>query len=665
MNKEIQAVNNLRVLACDMISNAKSGHPGIALGATPIYLAALKSMKSSAKYSNHILRDRFVLSAGHGSSMLYAGLHLLGYKVTIDDLKNFRQLNSITSGHPEYGVCDGVDVSTGPLGQGVANAVGMALAETHLASIFNKPDLKLFDNYTYCLLGDGCLMEGIANEALSFAGTNKLNKLIFLYDFNAITIDGSISQTFAQDTEKVLNGYGFNVLKVEDGNDVGKIEEAIQKAKHSDKPNFIMIKTSIGKFSPYEGQAKVHGSPLKEEDLKQLRHNVGLDNLAPFEITNDTKNYFEDLKKVKEKDFVTVDKRLAEYKKKYKNEYKLLTKYFGEFKDVDAYLAKLEQTSPMSTRDLSSIVLNELAKHYPNVIGGTADVSASTKAFINDGGKYSSSNPQGRNILYGVREHAMGAISNGIALYGGLKPFASTFFAFSDYMKNAIRMSAFMNLPVLYILSHDSIAVGEDGPSHQSVEQLLQFRAMPNINVFRPCNLEECEAGYYTSFTSKKPTILALSRQSLPNVRSTMQNALKGGYIISKEDVGEFNGILIATGSEVGLALDAQKVLKSKGYNVRVVSMPCLELFDAQDKKYKNKILPLNMPSRIAIEAGASLGWYKYVGLDGETICVDEFGKSGKADDLYKYFNITVDHIVDVAIKNIKKNNTRTFSIIG
>lgn len=653
--KEQQAVNNLRTLACDMISNAKSGHPGIALGATPICIAIEKAMNSSAKYSNHILRDRFVLSAGHGSSMLYAMLHLLGYNISIEDLKNFRQLDSITPGHPEVHVTDGVDVSTGPLGQGVANAVGLALAEKHLASIFNKPDIKLFDNYTYCVLGDGCLMEGIANEALSFAGTNKLNKLIYLYDSNNITIDGNTNQTLTQNTKEVLKGYGFNVVTVEDGNDVSKILEAIESAKNSDKPNFIIVKTKIGFGSPLEGTAKVHGSPLKEDALLELRKNLGID-VASFEVLPETREYFSDLQKKKEKEFALVDARLKEYKKKYKKEYKLLEKYMSNPSGVEEVLSTLVCEDNASTRDLSSLVLNHLANEYGNIIGGTADVSASTKAYIKDGGNFSALNPSGRNILYGVREHAMSAISNGIALYGLLRPFASTFFAFSDYMKNGIRMSALMDLPVTYILSHDSIAVGEDGPTHQCIEHLTQFRATPNINVFRPCNLEETKAGYYVSLTSNKPTILALSRQVLPYMRSTMQDALHGAYIISKEPTKNIDAILIATGSEVQFAVEAQEALIEKGYSVRVVSMPCAELFDAQPNKYKEKILPRNIVSRISIEAGATCGWYKYVGLNGVAIGVDTFGKSGREKDLYNHFGITTKDIVKTVIKNITDN---------
>lgn len=662
MLKETIAVNNIRVLSCDMISNAKSGHPGIALGATPIYLAIRKCMNASAKYSNHILRDRFVLSAGHGSSMLYAGLHLLGYKITMDDLKSFRKLGSVTSGHPEVGVTDGVDCSTGPLGQGVASAVGLAVAEAHLASKFNKPDLKLFDNYTYCLMGDGCLMEGVANEALSFAGTNKLNKLICLYDFNAITIDGSISQTFAQSTKDVLKAYGFNVLEVENGNSVADIEKAIKIAKQSDKPSFIIVKTEIGFGSPYQGQAKVHGTPLKDEELISLRNTLKMD-IKPFEVKAETKEYFEEIKIQKENDFKVIDEKLNQYKKLYKQEFKTLQSYFEPLKDIEKNLEKLTQQKDDSTRNLSGEVLNYLSKIYPNIIGGTADVSGSTKAYIKDGGNFSNSNYSGRNILYGVREFAMSAISNGIALYGGLKPFASTFFAFSDYMKNGVRMSAFMNLPVMYILSHDSIAVGEDGPTHQSIEQLIQFRAMPNINVIRPCNMEETKAGYVIGLTQQKPSILCLSRQVLPHLNSTMQNALNGGYIFSKEKFDELNAIIIATGSEVELAVEAQKVLWQKGYNVRVVSMPCCEVFDEQNEKYKNKVLPKNMPSRIAVEAASNLGWFKYIGLTGDSVTINEFGVSGKASDLYKHFNITVENIVDTTIKNIKKNRTRTPSI--
>lgn len=653
--KETIAINNLRVLANDMISNAKSGHPGIALGATPICIAIQKQMKSGSKYSNHILRDRFVLSAGHGSSMLYAMLHLLGYNISIEDLKKFRQIGSVTPGHPEVGVTDGVDVSTGPLGQGVANAVGLAVAEKYLASVFNKPDIALFDNYTYCVVGDGCLMEGIANEALSFAGTNNLNKLIVVYDSNNITIDGDTKQTFTQNTKKVLEGYGFNVICVENGNDVKSIEQAIIQAKLSNKPSFIEVKTKIGFGSPLEGNAKVHGSPLKEDALAELRKNLGIQSES-FEVLPQTKEYFTELANLKNADFEKVNAKLEEYKNKYKEEYNTLQKYLSGATNVAEVLQSLVCEEDLSTRDLSSLVLNYLSKEYTNIIGGTADVSASTKAYIKDGGNFGVENYNGKNIYYGIREHAMSAISNGIALYGGLKPFASTFFAFSDYMKNAIRMSALMDLPVTYILSHDSIAVGEDGPTHQCVEHLTQFRAMPNINVFRPCNMEETKAGYVTALTGSKPTILALSRQVLPHLRSTMQDALCGGYIISKEPKNNLDAIIIATGSEVQFAIQAQANLKDKGYSVRVVSMPCVELFDNKPNAYKEMVLPSKVVNRISVEAGSTLCWYKYVGLNGASIGVNEFGLSAKEKDLYNHFNITVENIVETTINVINNN---------
>lgn len=653
--KETIAINNLRVLACDMISNAKSGHPGIALGATPICIAIQKNMSSSAKYSNHILRDRFVLSAGHGSSMLYATLHLLGYNVSMDDLKKFRQLGSNTPGHPEVGVTDGVDVSTGPLGQGVANAVGLALAERHLASIFNKDDLQLFDNHTYCVMGDGCLMEGIANEALSFAGTNKLNKLICIYDSNNITIDGDTKQTFAQDTLKVLEGYGFNVLKVEEGNNVDAIESAIKKAKTSDKPTFIEVKTRIGHGSPLEGNAKVHGSPLNEEALASLRETLGIDT-EPFGVLNDTREYFDELRLQKESAFAKVDARLNDYKSKYPDDYNKLESFLSECDGVVEYLETLTTQEDMSTRDAGAKVLNHLATKYENIFGGTADLSASTKAYIKEGGNFGVENYTGRNIFYGIREHAMSAIANGIALYGGLKTFASTFFAFSDYMKNGMRMSALMNLPVTYVLSHDSIAVGEDGPTHQCIEHLTQFRAMPNSYLYRPCDIEETKAGYALAMMSSRPTILALSRQVLPYLHSTMQDALHGGYVLAKESGNTIDAIIISTGSEVQFAITAKETLEAQGYSIRVVSMPCVELFEEQDDNYKESVLPSRVINRISVEAGSTLGWYKYVGLNGKAIGVDVFGHSGKASDLYNHFNITAENIVETTIAVINKN---------
>lgn len=651
--KETIAINNLRVLACDMISNAKSGHPGIALGATPICIAIQKNMASCATHSNHILRDRFVLSAGHGSSMLYATLHLLGYKISHEDLKRFRQLGSNTPGHPEVGVTDGIDVSTGPLGQGVANAVGLALAERYLATVFNKEDIALFDNYTYCVMGDGCLMEGVANEALSFAGTNRLNKLIFIYDSNNITIDGDTKQTFTQDTVKIMEGYGFNVLKVEEGNSVSAIEEAIRKAKTSDKPTFIEVKTKIGHGSPLEGSAKVHGSPLNEEALASLRATLGI-NTEPFGILDDTREYFNELALAKESAFKKVDDRLKLYAEKYPEDYNKLQSYILKPEGVEKYLESLVSDEDMSTRDAGAKVLNYLANRYENIVGGTADLSPSTKAYIKEGGNFGVENYAGRNVFYGIREHAMSAIANGIALYGGLRTFASTFFAFSDYMKNGMRMSALMDLPVTYVLSHDSIAVGEDGPTHQCIEHLTQFRAMPNSYLFRPCDIEETKAGYALSMTTNKPTILALSRQVLPYLHSTMQNALHGGYILSKEAKNNIDAIIIATGSEVQFAVSAKEVLESKGYSIRVVSMPCVELFEEQDEKYRESVLPSSITNRVSVEAGSTFGWYKYVGLQGATIGVDVFGQSAKANDLYAHFNITADNIVNTVLGLIK-----------
>ena len=652
--KETIAINNLRVLACDMISNAKSGHPGIALGATPICIAVQKNMTASAKYSNHILRDRFVLSAGHGSSMLYAMLHMLGYNISIDNLKRFRQIGSNTPGHPEIGVTDGVDVSTGPLGQGVANAVGLALAEKYMSTIFNKEDVALFDNYTYVVMGDGCLMEGIANEALSFAGTNKLNKLICIYDSNNITIDGDTKQTFAQDTLKVMEGYGFNVIKVEEGNNVSAIEKAILQAKSSDRPTFIEVKTRIGHGSPLEGSAKVHGSPLNEEALGELRKNLNI-NTEPFGILDDTKEYFAELVAEQELRYKNVINKLNEYKEKYPADYTKLQSFMNEYDGVVEYLQTLNTEEDMSTRDAGAKVLNYLTEKYDNIIGGTADLSASTKAYIKEGGNFGVENYSGKNIFYGIREHAMSAIANGIALYGGLKTFASTFFAFSDYMKNGVRMSALMDLPVTYILSHDSIAVGEDGPTHQCIEHLTQFRAMPNSYLFRPCDIEETKAGYALAMTSAKPTILALSRQVLPYLHSTMQNALRGGYVLSKESKNNLDAIIIATGSEVQFAISAKNILEEKGYSIRVVSMPCVELFEEQDESYRESVLPSNITNRVSVEAGSTLCWYKYIGLNGKAIGVDTFGLSAKANDLYNHFGISADNIVNTVIDLITK----------
>lgn len=658
---EKKAVNNLRVLACEMIQNANSGHPGIALGSAPIlYTLFSKSMRVDIKNPSNFLRDRFVLSAGHGSSILYATLYAMGYNYSIDDLKNFRKLNSKTPGHPEVNIDFGVECTTGPLGQGVATAVGLALAEKILSEKFNKKDCKLFDNHTYALVGEGCLMEGVSFEALSFAGNLNLNKLIVLYDCNKISLDGETKETFNIDINKVFEGLGFNVFEVKDGNDINEIDDAIKRARKSLKPSFIKINTIIGFGSDFANSHKSHGAPLGEQGIESLRKNLNV-NSASFKFEKEVEDHFKECKKRLEVIGSDLNDKLKFYKKNYKKEYARIFDFFKktDFENLKSILEKITVDKNLASRDLGAIVLNEIANNCPQVIGGTADLSSSTKAFIKEGGKISKFDYDARNIMFGVREFGMSCICNGLALYG-FRPFASTFLVFSDYLKNGIRLSALMNLPLTYIFTHDSIAVGEDGPTHQPIEQLIAIRAIPNVKLFRPANLSETCASYLNSYITNSPTVIALSRQNLYNFNSEIADALKGGYVVDYEGKNnELNAVIVATGSEVKLALDVKAKLKMKGFGVRVVSMPCVELFLEQPESYQNKILPKNFPSIISIEAGSTMGWSRITGKNGVNIGIDEFGTSAPFVEVFKKFEMTEDKICQKVIKMIKKNKTK------
>ena len=661
MDIDNKIINALRVRAVSMIERAKSGHPGIALDIAPaMFTLYSRILNVVPDTPDHLLRDRFVLSAGHGSSLLYSTLSAFGYKICVDDLKNFRKLNSLTPGHPESDVTPGVDYGTGPLGQGVSSAVGLALAEKIMAAKYNKPDCHLFDNYTYAIVGDGCLMEGVSHEALSLAGTLKLNKLIVLYDWNRISIEGSIDDTFEQDTKKVMEGYGFEVIVVEDGNNVNDIEKAIKQAKKSvNKPVMIMLKTIIGYGSHMQGIAKVHGTPLGEMGIEQLKKNLSFDgDVWEFndEINEKLKAYrgrFVDIKK-------NLDGRLKEYKKKYSKEYKQLCADLNCANISDtSWLKDLQNVSDMSTRDANGKIIQAVADKYPFIIGGSADVAPSTKTFIDNAGYVSSLNYNDRNIKYGVREFGMSCVANGLSIYGGLRPFISTFFVFSDYMKNGIRMSALQNLPVLYVFTHDSIAVGEDGPTHHAIEQIWGLREIPNFDLYRPCDFNECKASWSVALERQNPACFILSRQKLPFLNCDYEGARKGGYIYHKEKGKNIDLILIATGSEVSLALQATEKLETMGYSVRVVSMPCLTEFDRQSPAYREKVLPKNVKNRIAVELGTDSGWYKYTGLDGAVMSIDRFGKSGNYEDLLKEFKYTKDDLVKLAQKVIKNNSKK------
>ena len=655
MSLENKNVNALRVLAVDMIENAKSGHPGIALGSAPIlYSLYSKHLNIVPTDDKNILRDRFVMSAGHGSSIYYATLHAFGYDISMDDLKKFRVLGSKTPGHPEYGHTPGVDATTGPLGQGVATAVGMAIAQKMMASRFNKADLTLFDNYTYTLVGEGCLMEGVSYEALSLAGTLKLNKLIVLYDCNKITLDGNLDNVMGMDISAYMTSLGFNVLEVKDGNNVDEISSAITEAKKStEKPSFIIVNTHIGFGSPLQDSHKAHGSILGKENVAILRQNLDI-NTPKFELGKDVSRDLVFLRKR----FATCEKifkeRLKAFSRAYPGDYKLLKSYMsGEF-DLNV-INQIVSDKEMAGRELGNLVLNKIAENNTNIVCASADLFSSTKANINNNG-FANENWSNRNLKVGIREFAMGTISNGIALYGGLTPVQSTFMVFSDYMKNALRLSAMMKLRVISAFTHDSIAVGEDGATHQCSEQLVGLRAIPNCNVFRPANLNETIAAYSLALTYDGPSVMALSRQKLKEFPSSVKDALMGGYIVGKENKGQLDAIIVATGSEVTTALDVKINLNKLGYNVRVVSMPCVEIFEMQSDKYKDGVIPKDIKSVFSIEAGSTIGWHKYTGKYGKCFGVDDFGDSGTPNDMFNKFGLTADNITKEIAKVIKAN---------
>ena len=643
-------VNSIRVVSSEAIDKANSGHPGIVLGCAPIgYTLFANNLVHNPKNPDFFNRDRFVLSAGHGSMLMYSLLHLFGYGLTMDDIKNFRQLGSLTPGHPEYKHTKGVETSTGPLGQGIANAVGFAVAESMLAQRFNKPDLKIVDHYTYALCGDGCMMEGIESEAASLAGTWKLGKLIVLYDSNHITIEGDTDIAFTENVGKRHEAQGWQVIKVTDGEDIDAINKAIKKAKKElDKPSLIIITTKIGHGSAKEGSADSHGAPLGKAVTEQLKKNLGYD-YPEFTIPQEVYEHTASM----QRRFSGYERRwkrlVKEYKTKYPEDYKLFQSAVkGEVYDITKdpqFWVKGEKAD--ATRNASGAILNKLAEKMPTLVGGSADLGPSTKTLLKGLGDYSANNYGGRNMHFGIREHAMSAITNGMQLHGGLNTYCSTFFVFSDYMKNGMRMSALMNLPVLYVLTHDSIGVGEDGPTHEPIEQLAALRTMPNMRVFRPADQRETAAAYATALTAKCPTAIVCSRQNLVQLDASGKNALKGGYVVD-DCAGTPDLIIIATGSEVGLALGAKTVLESEGKKVRVVSMPCCELFEEQSAQYRESVLPSSVRARVAVEAGCSATWYKYVGLDGKVVGIDTFGASAPADVLMAKFGFTAENIVAV-----------------
>ena len=656
MSVQQKSVDTIRIISSEAIQKANSGHPGICIGAAPIgfelFSDFLRFSYKNPKWDN---RDRFVLSAGHGSMLLYSLLHLFGYDLTMDDIKNFRQLGSRTPGHPEYGKTAGVETSTGPLGQGLGNAVGMAVAEAYLAAKFNKPEFPVVDHFTYCLCGDGCLEEGIGYESCSFAGAQKLGKLILLYDSNNMTIEGNIDCTFSEDIPTRFAAQGWQVLRVDDANNLLLLRAAIKKAQSDlTRPTVIICKTVIGYGSPLADSPDVHGAPMGEENLAKTKEFFGWKE-EPFTVHADVKEYCKKIADEKLKYEEEWNELFAKYEQAYPElaaEYK---RFMGgiepDFKKIEGLF---DYSAPEATRASGGKALAKISQLMPNIMSGSADLAPSTKTELKGAGYFSPENRLGRNIHYGIREHAMAAICNGIQLHGGLQALCSTFFSFADYMKAGIRMSALMNIPVIYVMTHDSIGVGEDGPTHQPMEQLISLRSIPNIKVFRPCDGRETAAAYVSALTQSNPTAIVLTRQNLPQYPGTGLKALLGGYVLSDCE-GTPDVILIGTGSEIELCMGAKDILASKGRKVRVVSMPCMEEFERQTQEYKDSVLPPAVKARVCVEAASHFAWYKYSGDCGEVIAMHSFGTSGPAKQLFEYFGFTKENVAEKAELSISK----------
>jgi transketolase len=660
-NIETMSVNAIRVLSADGVQKANSGHPGLPLGAAAMaYELWANHMNHNPANPKWVNRDRFVLSGGHGSMLLYSLLHLFGYGLTKEDLSNFRQEDSLTPGHPEFGHTVGIEATTGPLGAGMAMAVGMAMSEAHLAAKFNKEGYPVVDHYTFALGGDGCMMEGITSEAMSLAGTLGLGKLIVLYDSNKISIEGSTDIAFTEDVRKRFEAYGFQTLVVEDGNDLAAISAAIKEAKADlSRPTMITVNTKIGFGSPREGLASAHGEPLGLDNIKLLREKLGWPSHEEFYVPDEVYDNFKALAAEGAKSEDSWNEMFASYA----NEYPELKELWDQHHDNEIAKGLIDNDDfwayadkPDATRNLSGMVINRIKNYLPNFIGGSADLAPSTKTYMSDMGDFSKDNYAGRNLHFGVRELAMAGIGNGLALHGGLRAYVSTFFVFSDYVKPMARLSALMGLPLTFVLTHDSIGVGEDGPTHEPIEQLAMLRSMPNFTVFRPADATECIAAWYYAITSTKtPTALVLTRQNLPQLPGSSKEALKGGYIISDSKKSVPDAIIMASGSEVELGVKAQAELEKEGVDVRVVSIPSMDLYEVQSNEYKESIMPKSVRARVAVEAGSDFGWGKYVGLDGTTVTMKTFGASAPADVLFKKFGFTTENVVN-AVKSVLNN---------
>jgi len=660
------SIMTIRTLSIDAIEKANSGHPGMPMGAAPMaYALWTKFMNINPENPNWFNRDRFVLSAGHGSMLLYSLLHLSGYDLSMDDIKSFRQWGSKTPGHPEYGHTPGVDATTGPLGQGIAMAVGMAMAERHLAATYNKEGYNIVDHYTYVICGDGDLMEGISSEAASLAGHLKLGRLIVLYDSNDISLDGDLNKSFSENVEERFKSMGWQVLRVEDGNNIEEISKAIEEAKLDEqRPTLIEVKTTIGYGSPNKaGTSSVHGSPLGPEEAKLTKEAYAWTFEEDFYVPAEVYEHFEKNVKERGKQKEIEWNNLFE---KYEKEYPELAKELkaainGELpENWDQSLPFYEEGKSVATRSSSGEVLNAIAEKVPYFFGGSADLAGSNKTTIKGSGDFSAEDYSGRNIWFGVREFAMGAALNGMALHGGLRVFGGTFFVFSDYLRPAIRLAALMNLPVTYVFTHDSIAVGEDGPTHEPIEQLASLRAMPNLSVIRPADGNETRAAWKVALESKStPTALVLTRQNLETIKGTKENAeegvAKGAYVISPAKSDQPDALLLASGSEVALAIKAQQILASDGIDVQVVSMPSWDRFEKQSKDYKESVLPSSVTKRLAIEMASSLGWERYVGSEGEILAIDKFGASAPGEKIISEYGFTVENVVEKVKELVRK----------
>lgn len=656
------------MLSLDMVEKAKSGHPGLPLGGAPMVYALFSQVMNhnpkNPKWSN---RDRFLLSAGHGSALLYSVLHLCGYGLALEDLQQFRQTGSITPGHPEYGMTSGVEATTGPLGQGFAMGVGMAIAEKMLADSYNTDEYKVVDHFTYVYVSDGDLMEGVASEAASLAGKLKLGKLIYFYDANQISLEGPTEAIFTENVQQRFDAYGWHTLRVDDGNDIAKITEAVKSAqKTPGKPSLILVRTHIGLGSPKQDTAAAHGEPLGEEALKITKEFFNWPAGKTFYVPEEVSLFFDHLQKEGEQNEAAWKRLFAEYKQKHPE----LAEQYEQAQTGninDRLLGRLLNNipvfsageKPIATRNASGKVMQAVAEYLPGFVGGSADLNPSTKTYLAGRGDFGTTDQEARNIHYGVREHAMGCITNGLALHGGLIPYSATFLAFFDYMKPPVRLAALMNVHSIFVFTHDSIGLGEDGPTHQPVEQLLSARAVPNLTVIRPADANETAAAWYMAIAGKRPTMLVLTRQDLPILdaekHGTLNGVAKGAYtLFDCEGTPEL--ILIATGSEVHLAVGAYNELIDQGIKARVVSMPSVEIFNEQDDAYKASVIPLHVKKRLVIEAGSALGWWKLAGDEGDVIGVDTFGESAPGKIVFENYGFSVKHVVEKSLKLLGVN---------